>query len=317
MHLPNIAASILCLLALASGVAAEPIKGAAGSQNSGLIIRVEGGGWGGDSAEQIETVLYAVANEFLAGPSKKLATPIVVTHTESNPIALYDRGRAGEYLVRLHASDGRWHLYVYEFAHEFCHLMSNYDENVGDDIGRHNQWFEEALCETASLYALESLAAKWERSPPTLEWSRQANKLRLFFNRLVAEEHRQLPSQTGPVTWLRNNEERLRRDPYQREQNDLIAKLLLPLFEQNRNGWSALGYLNLDPADPDASLAEYLHHWYDSSPGEYKTFIGGVRVLLGASDVAPASAALAADAAVRPVTMAVASTHDPRNDIRP
>ena len=308
MRLPLVAASILCSLSLALAASAEaaPIKEAAGGQNSSLNIRVEGGGWGGDSAEQIETVLYAVARELLVQPSTKLATPIVVTHTESNPIALYDRGLAGEYLVRLHASDGRWHLYVFEFAHEFCHLMSNYDENVAEGISRHNQWFEEALCETASLFALESLASRWERSPPAPEWAAQARQLRFFFNLLVAEKHRQLPPQVRPAAWLNDKEEQLRRNPYQREQNDLVARLLLPLFEQNRNSWDALRYLNLDPADTNATLAEYLHHWYDNSPGEHKDVIATVRQMLGAGNVPLASAAIVPAAGGEPAAVSVA-----------
>ena len=317
MRLPLIAAPIFCFLSLAfaPGADASSMKEAADGRKGGLIIRVEGGGWGGDSAEKIETVLHAVAEELLTRPSKKLATPIVVTHTASNPIALYDRGRSGEYQVRLHASGARWHLYVFEFAHEFCHLMSNYDENVGKDIGRHNQWFEEALCETASLFVLERLASKWGLAPPAPEWSTQARQLRLFFNLLVAEKHRQLPPQIRPAAWLSDKEAQLRRDPYQREQNDLVAKLLLPLFEQDRKSWDALRYLNLDPTDTHATLAEYLRHWYDNAPEEHKAFIAAVRKLLGAGDVPPsASAAITPDASVQQAAVAVA---DAGANIRP
>ena len=299
MRLPLIIAAILCSLLLQPTADAAPpaAKKSIGNRHAGLSIRVEGGGWGADSAAQIETVLYAVADELLTRLPKKLAASVVVTHTDSNPIALYDRGPKGEYLVHLHANNGRWHLYVYEFAHEFTHILSNYEENVGAEVQRYNQWFEETLCETASLYTLEHLAATWEHSPPAPEWSEQAGRLRRFFDLLVAERHRQLPANTPLGAWLRDNEERLRRDPYQRDKNDLVARMLLPLFERYPASWDALSYLNLDPADARDSLAEYLHHWYDNAPAEHKVFIADVLRFFDAGEIVPTTLAGAPAAA--------------------
>lgn len=293
MRLPLIIASVLCPLVHADELKSGAPQLPAGSKKMGLTLKVQNGGWGKAKPAAIETVLYSVADELMSRLPKKLKVPIVVTHTDDAPVALYDRGPSGEYRVQLHASGENWHLYVYEFAHELCHILSNYEENVGPQTVKHNQWFEETLCETASLFALKKLAATWENAPPEPKWSDEAKKLRRFFDHLVSEGHRQLPSDTPLFRWLRDNEQRLRDDPYRRNENEVVANLLLPLFQENPQNWAALNYLNLDPSDARNSLGDYLQHWYQNAPAEHKRFIAGILALFGLDDVAP-TATLAA-----------------------
>lgn len=276
LRLPLIIASILCSTIYPFSSYAEPVKKPSSSRKLGLTIRVEGEGWGSVRKKTIESVLYAVADELLTRLPKKLVVPIVVTHTGKNPVALYERGEKGEYRVRLHASEANWHLYTYEFAHEFCHILSNYEENVGPGVSRYNQWFEETLCETAALFALKRLAATWEHKPPAPGLSGRGGKLNRFFDLLIAEGHRQLPAHAPLAVWLASNEEQLRRDPYQRKKNELVAALLLPLFERDPENWSSLGYLNLDSGDAENSLRAYLLNWYENSPAAHKDFIADV-----------------------------------------
>lgn len=298
MRLPLIIASIVCSFAHADTGEARAAKAPLNSKKMGLDLQVRDGGWGKAQKESIETVLYSVADELLQRLPKKLSAPIVVSHTDNSPVALYERGPAGEYRIQLHASGENWHLYVYEFAHEFCHLLSNYENNVGPETTKHNQWFEETLCETASLFALQRLAATWEASPPEPKWSEQAKKLRRFFDHLIAEGHRQLPPHTPLANWLRDNEERLRHDPYLRNENEIVANLLLPLFQENPQNWEALNYLNLDPDDARNSLGEYLRHWYQNTPLEHKRFVADVLALLRRGDTLPIGLASAPDTAV-------------------
>lgn len=292
--LPVFVASILCSVAFAAeaDVAASGKK-AGNSRKAGLSIRVEGNEWGSASRQEIETVLYAVADELLAQVPKKLNVPIVVTPTQSNPMVLYERGRGGEYVVHLHAKGPRWHLYAYEFAHELCHIMSNYEENAGADVSRYNQWFEEALCESASLYTLRSLAARWEKEAPSPEWAARAAGLRAFAERLVSEEHRRLPSDLRLVAWLQDNEGRLRKDPYLRDKNEVVANLLLPLFERHPEGWRAIGYLNRGDLRTRRTFQDYLSGWYAAAPPEHRQFIGDVLTLLGVMEPAAVAVALA------------------------
>lgn len=288
-RLPLVIASLACTLAHADTDATASPTRHLSSKEMGLNIDIQGGGWGGAPKESIETVLYAVADELMSHLPKKLTVPIVVSHTNGNPVALYDRGPAGEYQIHLHASGEYWHLYVYEFAHELCHILSNHDQNIGPDTIKYNQWFEETLCETASLFTLKNLAATWEATPPARKWSQEAKNLRRFFEHLIAEGHRQLPPNTPLASWLQNNEKRLRNDPYRRAENEVVSNLLLPLFQENPQNWEALNYLNLDPSDARNSLNEYLHDWYENAPPEHKKFVGGVLAMLMLDKVMPPS----------------------------
>jgi hypothetical protein len=294
MRLPLIIASIACSLAHADTGREAPAKPTVNSRKLGLDIKVVPGGWGDADPKTIETVLYSVADELMARLPEKLAAPIVVSHTDRNPIALYERGPGGEYRVHLHAKGEKWHLYVYEFAHELCHILSNYEEHVGPQTTKYNQWFEETLCETASLFALSSLASSWEQLPPDKRWAGEARNLRRFFDHLISEGHRQLPAHSPLSVWLQENEAGLRADPYLRNKNEVVANLLLPLFKSNPQNWDALSYLNLNPEDARSSLADYLRHWYENAPTEHKRFIAAVLALLWGKEKAPASVVTAA-----------------------
>lgn len=291
LKMPVIIASVVCSLSAvdASYAASSATTGKKpfNSRKHGLNIRVEGGGWGSAKKENIETVLYSVADELMARLPKKLEAPIVVTHTRSNPIALYERGSRGEYLVHLHATGDDWQFYVYEFAHELCHILSNYEENVGADTTKYNQWFEETLCETASLFTLKNLATTWENAPPSPEWTAHAGKLRRFYELLINEGHRKLPPHSPLVSWLRENESTLKQNPYLRKKNEVVANLLLPLFDKNPENWDALTYLNLHPNDARNNLEQYLDNWYKNAPEDHKTFIARILALLWHGDKAP------------------------------
>lgn len=289
MRLPLIVAAISCSFAYANEARPLPPKVRISSKAMGLRLDVRDGGWGGAKRESIETVLYSVADELLSRLPKNLSVPIVVTHTDKNPVALYERGPNGEYQIRLHAKGENWHLYVYEFAHELCHILSNYEENAAPGTSRYNQWFEETLCETASLFVLKNLAETWEEAPPEPQWAEASKKLRRFFDHLLTEGHRQLPPHTPLVSWLNDNEDRLREDPYLRDKNEVVANLLLPLFQESPQNWEALHYLNLDPNDARDSLSEYLRHWYQNAPLGHKRFVAGILALFKLDDALPSA----------------------------
>ncbi|MDD5249487.1 MAG: hypothetical protein PHY45_10905 [Rhodocyclaceae bacterium] len=302
-------ACVACALFSTANAFAAPL---ANGRLAGLDIRVEGGGWGGVSVAAIEETLYAVADVLLPQLPRGLTTPIVVTHTDGYPVTLYERGANGEYLVHLHASGTRWHLYVYEFAHELTHVVSNYGQNVGPETTKRNQWFEESVCEAASLFVLERLAATWAALPAGDELAARAAPLRSFFDLLVSEKHRLLPAGHSFAAWLADNEEGLRDNPYLREKDDLVARRLLPLFERNPASWEALCYLNLDATDNDTSLPQYLAHWYRNAPAQDKPFVGSVFETLAAGAAGEvASLANAAPAPSRPPasTLSALSEH--------
>ena len=111
--------------------------------------------------------------------------------------------------------------------------------------------------------------------------------MRAFFDLLIAEGHRRLPPEAPLTTWLHDNEEALRSNPYLRQKNEVLANLLLPLFERNPENWQALSYMNLDPGDARSSLRSYLGQWYGNTPLAHRDLVAGVLALLALDDVVP------------------------------
>ncbi len=276
-------------LALLAWSACAPALAAPGDSRAfGLIIRVEGDGWGKAGREEIEALLYAVADELVSRPDPVFDHPIVVTHAPGNPVALYRRGPRGEYLVRLSARDRRWAQFAYQFGHELCHVMSNYGVRAGGGTARRNQWFEEALCETAALFALRAMSRTWRRAAPFPGWEDYAPELRAYAERLASEPHRRLPEGWGAGRWLEAHLERMARDPYRRQDNEVVAGLMLPLFEEDPGRWAALYALNRHPGDADAELPRYLRHWYRNAAPDHRRFIGELALRLGLPEALPA-----------------------------
>ena len=299
----RIVARLILVFAMLIGIGALSRAPAARAAEApgGVTILVEGEGWGSADREEIETLLHAVADELITRRGGVLDQPVLVTHAPGSPVTLYERGGAGEYQIRLSARNRSWAQYAYQFGHELCHIMSNFGASAGVAVRKRNQWFEEAVCEAAGLYALRSMATRWQIDAPYSAWKDYAPALRGYADRLVAEPHRRLPGGVSPGRWLHAKLDVLARDPYRRDDNEVVANLLLPLFERAPEHWAALRYLNLHPADATVDLSRYLRHWRSNAPREHRQFIDEVTSELGLGglpdlrDVQPSTAIAAAD----------------------
>jgi len=253
-------------------------------------FEVVDGGWGRAESVQVGKIIAAVAEEFPAvGPP----APIRIRHSFDGPTIRYDRDHDGGIVMQLSARDDRWYRYVYQFAHEYCHVLSNFErKQSGRDIVREHQWFEESLCETASLYALRRLAVKWcdpAADPPFREGAAQ---LARYAAQLLAEPHRRLGTGIDFATWYSRNERQLRSNPYYREASELAAIQLLPLFEEDPGRWRALAYLNPAIPSPGQSFSDFLSAWGAASPSELKPVVAEIQALFG---LQPASAPMSAN----------------------
>jgi hypothetical protein len=270
-------------VALLAGV---PQAGAWTSSSSdfGVVIRVEGEGWGSAARDEIETLLQAVADELVDGPNPVFDHPIVVTHGGDAPVALFERGPAGEHRIRLSARNRAWAQYAYQFGHELCHVMANHAAHGGDPRRRSHQWFEEALCEAAGLYVLRKMAVRWSDEAPYPSWQGYADVLARYAAHLLGEAHRQLPEGQTTAAWLRSRLPALSGNPYLRGDNEVVANLLLQRFEQAPEHWAALYALNRHDAGKVRNLGDYLREWRDHAPREHRAFLAEVASMLGLAD---------------------------------
>jgi hypothetical protein len=238
-------------------------------QEHPLVIRVAADEWGDASVEDITKVLDS-AGESLSGcvPGLELA-PIEVSRSKTSPIVLFERGPKGEIRVRLNVEDRKWAQFAFQFGHEMGHIVCGYANYPNP-----NKWFEETLCETASLFVLGRMAESWKTRPPYPNWKDYAGALRKYRDERTAKAA--LPEGTTLPEWFRPKEAALRKDATQRELNLTMAAALLPLFEEAPGRWAAVRTLNTVHGDAARSFADYLSDWSRSSPEKHRAVIAKI-----------------------------------------
>jgi hypothetical protein len=215
--------------------------------------------------ENVKVVLESAAQTLMRHfPERKLA-PIVV-EPRGGPIVLYERGPEGEYRVRLDTGETYWSQYAFQFAHEMGHILSDYREHP-----HRNKWFEEAICETASLYALREMAKTWKTDAPYDNWRGYAPSLAAYAQERI--DSAQLPQGKSLAAWFADHKADLYTSSTNRELNLIVAAQLLPLFEAEPPRWEAIGWLNAADSTKSQTLAEYLADWERSSPERHRAFI--------------------------------------------
>lgn len=259
----------MILLTSSVAVAAEVML-----PSGSIEIRVEAGDWGNAHPRDIEAVLTTVADTLLPSFPQHAAERVSVAYSAAGPSVLLEKS-AGAHRIFLNVRDARWDQFTYQFSHELCHIFTNHEhrEIAPGVVARDHQWFEETLCEAVSLVALERLATRWERTPPHPAWQGYASAFREYAQQLRNEQHRRLAPDENLAQWFAANREALERNPYLRQQNELLALQLLPLLETTPENLEAIGYLNAEPSVPAGSFATYLESWYSCCPPRHRAFV--------------------------------------------
>ena len=126
----------------------------------GTPLIIEGEDWGDVERNEIHKVLRSTLSLFELSSPTLQKHPIVVSPTADNPMVLYELSDGHAYHIQLTAKNRHWCQYVFQFAHELGHIMCNFRKE-----NHANLWFEESICEVASLYALHRIANKWVEIP--------------------------------------------------------------------------------------------------------------------------------------------------------
>ena len=245
----------LALLLATVAVAAE-------STSKPLVIRPARTSKWEASPLDVQKVLDSAAGEIWQHFPERELPPILV-EPKGGPIVLFRRGLKGEYTVRLDTGKTYWCQYAFQFAHEFCHILCNYKESA-----KENKWFEESVCEMASLFALRGMARSEQTKPPYPNWQRDLHSYAA--DRI---KNAQLPEGVPLAVWYRQNEPILRRNPTMREKNNIVAVQLLPIFEKHPDHWPAVGWLNARATKKPRTFTQYLLDWQQSAPEKHRGFI--------------------------------------------
>lgn len=229
-----------------------------------LDIRPDQKGWQEDP-KLVKRILNSTARELWKYfPNRKLP-PILVT-AKGGPISLFERGENGEIRVKLDTGEAYWAQYAYQFAHEFCHILCNYD----DDKSR-SKWFEESLCEMASIYAIRRMAESWKTDPPYKGGENFCKSLAEYADQRI--DVGKLPEGETFAQWFAREREALDGRPYQRDKNTVVAVMLLRVFEESPEHWEAVTWLNAVKSTPKQGFRQYLTDWQQHCPPEHQEFV--------------------------------------------
>ena len=237
----------------------------ASPDSSGLRIVVFPGDWGGSNVADIRKVCESAGRSIASQLTDDGFAPILVQRNKSNPITLYRRGKGNEHIVQLNTANRAWAQLAYQFSHEFCHIVCNYRNAKNSQ-----KWFEESLCECASLYSLRRMAVEWKINPPYSNWKNYSASLTSYANNRVKryDDRKETIAQ-----FYQANRAELEKTGTNRELNTYIAVKLLPLFEATPAAWQSLRYLNLGPAEENVSFKAYLTAWHNRVPKKHRPFI--------------------------------------------
>lgn len=237
-----------------------------------MRISVVANGWGLAQPSDVEALLMDTASH-LNGLLRALFTGTILVvpapPSDPAPMTLYRSSPNEPFCIQLTARDRRWAQFAYQFSHEFCHVLSDY-ERLRDSP---NGWFHEALCELASVFTLRRMAERWLTCAPFPNWAEYSDSLLGYADDCLSREDRQLPIDTTLSAWLLKEEETLRKDRYLRDKNAVVANALLPIFESNPGGWNSIRNL----PDSAASFRDYLHHWYKAVDPVDRPFVGRIQ----------------------------------------
>jgi hypothetical protein len=225
-------------------------------------IFVEPGEWGSSSVADVKKVCESAAMMFTPHLKSGVAAPMLLQNDGTGPITLFRRGGNNEHIVRLDTKNRAWAQLAFQFSHELCHVMCNYR-----DVPNQQLWFEETLCEVASLFALKKMGEEWKKNPPYSNWKSYSGALRDYAaQRLKTKD-------TDGFTLeeiYRANLSELRATATNRDINNQLASKLLPMFEETPAAWEAVRYLNRGPAEENETFEGYLHGWYQRVPDAQK-----------------------------------------------
>lgn len=244
-----------------------------------LSIRVSQGDWGGAELSNVEAVARSVATRFAAyDDDESVAILLEPTPSEADsPVALFATSSSGEFVVRLNVRGTLWARLAYQFAHEFCHVLADPRTFTVDRF----TWIEEALCETASLFALRHMAKTWADTPPYPNWREYSAALAHYEAEHVSDPARSLPPGEHFATWLAQRLPLLEADSGRRDDNTIVAKELLPIFDADSAAWRALRHLHTWPRSSASSPADFMNGWAMACPAQCRGVVQSIAAFTG------------------------------------
>lgn len=226
------------------------------TSNDGRLTVVNGN-WGRVSLASILAVLESAFRVLTSAFGVRPDAPIHISRWQQEYPQVFFGHRP--YQILLSTGDTYWCQYVFQFSHELCHVLTGFERYREH---RH-KWFEESLCELASLYVLHRLADDWKRQPPATVY-RAAEFAPNHRTYALDREQQHVASVGGNLpTWFAANIGDLEANRYDRVRTGIVAAVLRPRFIQEPSLWEACRQLNRWDPNGDETFDGYLDSWCD------------------------------------------------------
>ena len=230
--------------------------------NSYCTLLVNPTGWEGATIPVLVEIFQSIMEEFNS----------LVEVTPQRPIVIQPDPGLGcprcckDGTIYLSARQDYWSKYVYQFAHEYCHYLI--DGPLDGELET-TFWFEESICELASMVMLNKVTDRW------LSWTqaiipnnpltaRDQALLRLkgfapnnipYLIDLLKEN----PRIDVPLSeWIDNNKAVLSEPTYHRDMYNQIATVLYDLFTKYPDLWKVIPFLHRPTKEDYADFKTFI-----------------------------------------------------------
>jgi len=178
-------------------------------------------------------------------------------------------------LIYLSSYDRLWSKYSYQFAHELCHHVIDSDfYTTNDKFG----WFEETLCELASIFCLDKMSQTWLTNPPYPNWKDYSTALTDCVREIIEKPENKISKSFK--NWLSENLDALFKDRYKREENRIIALQLFPLFKNRPEFWTTIQYLKFIKVIDEMTFDNFIDAWTELVPENLKELLTEIKITL-------------------------------------
>ena len=246
-------------------------------------IMVATNGWGDARIINIHAVLSSAMSQFTPHLQTVAWPGIYVFQTADIPITLTYRSEEDRVQIGLATHNKLWCQYAFQFSHEFVHLMVRHLNRETEQriVTRHPDWLEESLCEAGSLFALRSMSRDWQTNAPYPNWVEYGKEFNKYVQERLDSPKNSLPPGTAFDEWLKSKETDFRTNSCNREANTIVAKQMLPVFEQHPAAWETVIYLLAADHDPSTSTDNLFMNWRDACPGNLRPYVNELAKVLG------------------------------------
>lgn len=197
-----------------------------------------------------------------------LDSDIVVQQNASGPKVLYNRDSTGRHIVWLNvpsdiSRDLAINKILYQFAHEYTHILSNYYQTRNSASG----WFEETIAVLGSLCAFNRITTEINK-PETRGWGRH-----IWLDYAIRSE----PGHTMEIhqfrQWFADNLSQLRSNCCHRSLNSMVAHQIFDYFRRRPETWNIIRYMTYHGPvswSSNQDFSTYLYAWYLRTPKRWQ-----------------------------------------------